>query len=84
MVVPMVRDLGKFGIRVVAVAPDIFATPMGVAMPEKVQKRLTQDMPMARFGYPHESAHFCGAFIENSYTDGVSLRIDGATGLSHL
>jgi NAD(P)-dependent dehydrogenase (short-subunit alcohol dehydrogenase family) len=84
MVVPMARDLGKFGIRVVAVAPGIFATPMGAAMPEKVQKRLAQDTPMARFGFPDEFSHFCGAIIENGYINGVSLRIDGATKLSNL
>jgi NAD(P)-dependent dehydrogenase (short-subunit alcohol dehydrogenase family) len=84
MVVPMARDLGKFGIRVVAIAPGIFATPMGAAMPEKVQKRLAQDTPMGRFGMPDEFAHFCGAIIENGYINGVHLRIDGATKLSNL
>jgi NAD(P)-dependent dehydrogenase (short-subunit alcohol dehydrogenase family) len=84
MVVPMARDLGKFGIRVVAVAPGIFATPMGAAMPEKVQKRLAQDTPMGRFGMPDEFSHFCCAIIENGYINGVHLRIDGATKLSNL
>ena len=81
---PMARDLGKFGIRVVAVAPGIFATPLGAAMPESVQKRLAKDTPMGRFGLPDEFAHFCGTCIENGYLNGVHLRIDGATKLSNL
>ena len=36
MMTPMARDLGRFGIRVAAVAPGIFATPMGAKMPKKV------------------------------------------------
>ena len=84
MVLPMARDLGKFGIRAAAIAPGIFATPMGAKMPEKVQKRLAADTPMARFGTPAEFAHMVGFCIENGYVNGVHLRIDGATRLSHL
>jgi hypothetical protein len=39
---------------------------------------------MGRFGEPDEFAHFCGAIIENGYINGVHLRIDGATKLSHV
>ena len=84
MMMPMARDLGKFGIRVAAIAPGIFATPMGHAMPDKVQERLKADSPLNRFGHPEEFAHFVGAVIENSYITGVHLRIDGATKLSNL
>lgn len=84
MVMPMARDLGRFGIRVVAVAPGIFATPLGALVPEKVRDRLVMDTPMGRFGYPDEFAHFCGAIVENGYLNGVHLRIDGATKLSNM
>ena len=80
----MARDLGKFGIRAAAVAPGIFATPMGAKMPKKVQDRLNADTPMGRPGKPAEFAHMVEFMIENSYVNGVSLRIDGATKLSHL
>ena len=50
IVLPMARDLGKFGIRVVAVAPGIFNTPLAAHMPESVLKRLNADTPMGRGG----------------------------------
>ena len=84
IVLPMARDLGKFNIRVAAIAPGIFATPMGAKMSKKVQDRLNADTPMGRPGTPAEFAHMVGFCIENSYINGVSLRIDGATKLSHL
>jgi NAD(P)-dependent dehydrogenase (short-subunit alcohol dehydrogenase family) len=84
MVMPMARDLGKFGIRAVAIAPGIFETPMGHAMPKQVVERLQGDTPMARLGKPDEFAHFVGAIIENSYVNGVHLRVDGAIKMSNL
>ena len=84
MMMPMARDLGRFGIRAAAIAPGIFATPMGAAMPEKIQNALKADTPMKRFGKPEEFAHFIGTMIENGYINGVSLRIDGATKLSNM
>jgi len=84
IVMPMARDLGRYNIRVAAIAPGIFATPMGAKMPKKVQDRLNADTPMGRPGLPSEFAHMVGFCIENGYINGVSLRIDGATRLSHL
>ncbi len=84
MMMPMARDLGKFGIRVVAIAPGIFETPLVAAMPEKVKKILQKDTPMNRLGLPDEFAHFVKSCIENSYLNGVHLRIDGAAKLSNL
>lgn len=81
---PMARDLGKFGIRVAAIAPGIFETPLSIAMPEGLKKRLTADTPMGRMGKPEEFANFVKSCIENSYINGVHLRLDGATRLSHL
>ena len=84
IVLPMARDLGKYGIRAVAIAPGIFATPIAQGMSEKVRNRLNQDTPMGRPGAPDEFAHFAQAIVENSYINGVHLRIDGATKLSHM
>ena len=84
MMLPMARDLGKYGIRAAAIAPGIFATPMGLGMSEKVKAGLLADTPLKRFGKPEEFAHFCGAMIENGYISGVSLRVDGATKLSNM
>lgn len=84
MVLPMARDLGKFGIRVLAIAPGIFHTPLAHNMPKSVTDRLNADTPMGRPGQPDEFAHFVGACIENGYLNGVHLRIDGAIKMSNL
>ena len=84
IVLPMARDLGRYGIRAAAIAPGIFATPMGAKMPKKVQDRLNADTPMGRPGTPDEFAHMITFCIENSYINGVRLRIDGAIKFSHL
>ena len=67
MMLPMARDLGKFGIRCVAIAPGIFQTPLTHMMSQKVTDRLNADTPMGRPGNPEEFAHFTAAIIENSY-----------------
>ena len=84
MVMPMARDLGRYNIRAVAIAPGIMWSPMSDQMPEKVRKSLLADTPMGRMGRPEEFAHFAGAVIENSYLNGVHLRLDGATKFSNL
>ena len=84
IVMPMARDLGRFNIRVAAIAPAIFETPMGYSFSKKVRDLLTADTPLARAGNPEEFAHMVSFCIENGYINGVSLRIDGATRLSHL
>ena len=84
MVMPMARDLSRFGIRVAAVAPGIFMTPMGASMSQKVLETLQSNTPMGRLGKPDEFAHFVGAIAENSYINGVHLRIDGAIKMGNL
>ena len=84
LVLPMARDLGKYGIRVAAIAPGIFITPMAHAMPEAVQKRLLADTAINRGGTPDEFAQFVRTIIENSYITGVHLRLDGGVKFSNL
>jgi len=79
----MARDLGKFGIRTVAIAPGVFITPLNDFAPEEVKDSLIKDTPMGRPGDLQEFAHFVGTLIENSYINGVHLRIDGAMKISH-
>ena len=81
---PMARDLGRFGIRVVSVAPGIFVTPMSHGFSEQVMKRLNADTALNRGGHPDEFAHFVRSIIENGYVTGVHLRIDGGTKFSNL
>ncbi|CDW87751.1 3-hydroxy-2-methylbutyryl-dehydrogenase [Stylonychia lemnae] len=84
IVLPMARDLGRYGIRVLSIAPGIFMTPLSHAMPENVMKRLNADTAVNRSGTPDEFAHFVTACIENTYLTGVTLRIDGGIKFSNL
>lgn len=84
MVMPMARDLGKYGIRVAAIAPGLFETPLSSKISQKIKERLNRDTPMGRPGHVNEFAHFVNAIIENSYINGVHLRIDGAAKFSHM
>ena len=84
LVLPMARDLGKFGIRCVAIAPGVFATPMGAGAPPRILNKLRADIPWNRFGDPTDFAHFSQAIVENSYLNGVRLRIDGAMKISFM
>ena len=52
MTLPMARDLGKFKIRVMTIAPGIFETPMGNGVSKKVADSLVQQTPLGRFGNP--------------------------------
>ena len=80
----MARDLGRYGIRVVSIAPGIFETPLSHAMSDTVKKRLNADTALNRTGTPDEFAHFVRTAIENTYLTGVHLRIDGGIKFSNL
>ena len=84
IVLPMARDLGRFGIRVLSIAPGIFETPMSHGFNEAIKKRLNADTALNRAGQPDEFAHFVRTCIENGYLTGVHLRIDGGTKFSNL
>ena len=83
MLLPMARDLGKYGIRVAAIAPGIFKTPMSHGFPQALNDHYAAMSPMGRAGTCAEFAHMVAFCIENSYVNGVRLRIDGATILAH-
>lgn len=50
MVLPLARDLGKFSIRVMAVAPGVFSTPMTEGIPKKAKDSIFAQVPLGRFG----------------------------------
>ena len=79
MTLPMARDLSKFGIRVVTVAPGIFETPMLLGMPQEVQDSLGKQVPFpSRLGKPKEFAIFVKSIFENVMLNGETIRLDGA------
>ncbi|MGB0162694.1 MAG: SDR family NAD(P)-dependent oxidoreductase [Candidatus Puniceispirillaceae bacterium] len=79
MTLPMARDLADKGIRVVSVAPGIFATPMLTAFPQEVQDALAAQIPFpARLGKPEEFAELVGHIAENEMLNGETIRLDGA------
>jgi NAD(P)-dependent dehydrogenase (short-subunit alcohol dehydrogenase family) len=79
MTLPMARELGKHGIRVVSIAPGVINTPMMQNAPEAVRKSLEEQVPFPpRLGEPAEYAALVGHVVENSYINGSIIRIDGA------
>ena len=76
---PMARDLARTGIRVMAIAPGIFLTPMLQGLPQDVQDQLAADVTCPkRLGRPSEYARLAGFIVENGYLNGEVIRIDGA------
>lgn len=77
MTLPLARDLGTAGIRVVSIAPGIFDTPLQSALPEKVRIFLSRcAISPQRFGKPEEFAHLVQHVIENNFINGVDLKLD--------
>jgi NAD(P)-dependent dehydrogenase (short-subunit alcohol dehydrogenase family) len=79
MTLPIARELARSGIRVVTVAPGIFATPMLLNMPQEVQDSLGKTVPFpSRLGKPAEYAQLVRAICENPMINGETIRLDGA------
>ncbi len=83
MTLPMARELARFGIRVMTIAPGIFWTPMVDGMPDAVQQSLAASIPFpSRLGQPAEFADLAGYILGNVYLNGETIRLDGATRLA--
>jgi len=79
MTLPIARELARFGIRVMTIAPGIFDTPMLAAMPEAIRESLGQQVPFpARLGRPAEYAALVCHIFENEMLNGEVIRLDGA------
>jgi len=82
MTLPMARELSRFGIRVMTIAPGIFWTPMVDGMPPQVRESLSASIPFpSRLGKPQEFAETVAFIIGNSYLNGSVIRLDGAVRL---
>ncbi|HEX7326032.1 MAG TPA: SDR family NAD(P)-dependent oxidoreductase [Rhodanobacteraceae bacterium] len=83
MTLPMARELSRFGIRVMTIAPGVFWTPMVDGMPPQVQESLSASIPFpSRLGQPTEFADTVAFIVTNRYVNGSVIRLDGAVRLA--
>jgi len=79
MTLPIARELAKFGIRVMTIAPGIFDTPMLQGMSDEVRNSLGAQVPFpSRLGDPGEFAQLVRHIVENEMLNGTVIRLDGA------
>jgi NAD(P)-dependent dehydrogenase (short-subunit alcohol dehydrogenase family) len=79
LTLPAAREFASAGVRVVAIAPGLFGTPMLLNMPEKVQESLSQTVPFPRrLGRPEEYASLVLEIVRNPMLNGCTVRLDGA------
>jgi NAD(P)-dependent dehydrogenase (short-subunit alcohol dehydrogenase family) len=79
MTLPAARDLASAGIRVCAIAPGIFETPMLAGLPEPTREALGTAVPFpSRLGRPSEYAALAAHIVENEMLNGEVIRLDGA------
>jgi 3-hydroxyacyl-CoA dehydrogenase/3-hydroxy-2-methylbutyryl-CoA dehydrogenase len=75
----LARELASFGVRVMAIAPGLFATPMFAGLPDKVKAHLAEDVPFPRrLGDPKEFAELVCHIYQNPMLNGEVIRLDGA------
>jgi NAD(P)-dependent dehydrogenase (short-subunit alcohol dehydrogenase family) len=79
LTLPVARELARFGIRVLTIAPGLFSTPLLAELPEEARTALGDSIPFpARLGAPEEFAKLVLAMIDNDYLNGEIVRLDGA------
>ena len=79
MMLPLARELARYGIRVCTIAPGIMETPMMRGLPVAAQQSLTEQVPFpARLGRPEEFASLVRSIIHNDYLNAETIRLDGA------
>ena len=79
MTLPVARELAKFGIRVMTIAPGIFDTPMLRGMSDEIRASLGAQVPFpSRLGAPAEYAFLVKHIVENPMLNGETIRLDGA------
>ena len=79
MTLPLAREFASYSIRVVAIAPGLFDTPMLAGLPEEARESLGRQVPFpSRLGRPEEYAALVRHIIENEMLNGEVIRLDGA------
>ena len=80
---PAAREFSRFGIRIMAIAPGLFNTPMMEGLPEEIAAKIAADVPFPqRLGEPHEYALLVEQIAANPYLNGTTIRLDGAIRLA--
>lgn len=80
LMLPMVRDLSQFDVRVCTIAPGLFETPMGAGTPEAVKQVLVAQLESPkRMGRPSEFAALVEHILSNDYLNGELIRLDAGT-----
>jgi NAD(P)-dependent dehydrogenase (short-subunit alcohol dehydrogenase family) len=83
LTLPAAREFARFGIRVLAIAPGLFMTPLLTGLPEETRLALGASIPNpARLGRPDEFAALVLSMIGNNYLNGEVVRLDGALRMS--
>lgn len=79
MTLPIARELAQFGIRVLAIAPGLFLTPLLAGLPQEAQDSLAAAIPFPRrLGDPSEFASLVMQMIDNPYLNGEVVRLDAS------
>jgi NAD(P)-dependent dehydrogenase (short-subunit alcohol dehydrogenase family) len=79
LTLPVARDLAGYGIRVVAIMPGLFQTPMFEGLPDEARTALESGVPFpSRLGRPQEYAKLVRHIVENDMLNGEAIRLDGA------
>jgi NAD(P)-dependent dehydrogenase (short-subunit alcohol dehydrogenase family) len=79
MTLPIARELARYGIRVMTIAPGLFLTPLLETLSEEIRASLGAQVPFPnRLGDPAEFAQFVGSIVENPMLNGETIRLDGA------
>jgi NAD(P)-dependent dehydrogenase (short-subunit alcohol dehydrogenase family) len=79
LTLPAARELARFGVRVMTIAPGLFLTPMMQALPPDIQQSLGASVPYPpRLGMPEEYAALALHIVANRMLNGETIRLDGA------
>lgn len=82
MTLPIAREIGRYGMRIVSIAPGLFETPLTGGMPESFKEEVSKYIPFPkRLGKPEEFAWLARHIVENPYINGSTIMLDGGAQL---
>jgi NAD(P)-dependent dehydrogenase (short-subunit alcohol dehydrogenase family) len=84
MLMPMSRDLGRYNIRVANIAPGFVFTPMNEKSTDAFKKVVETSVPLGRAGDVSEISHMVKTIVDNTYINGVRLRVDGGIRVPYM